>query len=178
MRFLVRICACLLVGIVAVLGVVVPAQAAEPAPAGRVAAVSTHNGATCDYDIGGKHDVVLAVPQESLGGGLTCDEVKAEIRVGEPSQQAGPHSSSTTWSWEICIFVWGPNGTIFKWCLKITITTSTTVPGGDGDIDVTVLRAEHGSSPLKICWDEELRNGEIATHCIEITIDAGDPDDD
>lgn len=177
MRFLVRACAALVVGIVAMVGLTVSGHAAAPAPVDRVAAVDTHSVATCDFDIGGKHDVVLAVPREALGGGLGCADVRSQIRVGPPTQQNSPGSSSTTWSWEICIWVWSPSGIIFEWCFKITIKTSTTVPNGNGTIDVRVLSANHGSSPVKVCFEEKLPDGTIAKHCIEITIDVGDPND-
>jgi hypothetical protein len=54
-------------------------------------------------------------------------------------------------------------------CVEITITISTTIPDVDEPAPDHVAVAGT-TEPLKVCWTERLRNGETATHCVEVTV--------
>jgi hypothetical protein len=156
MRFL----ASVLVSLVALVGLSIPGQAAPQA-------VDT---APCVFDVGnGGHAVTMAVPSNVFG--VACADLRSQVRVGPVSQQDGPYGQWSEWTWKWCVYVHTSNGT-HEWCLTITIKISTTIPG-TGTLDLNVLRANTNASPVRVCWEEKLPGGVIATHCVEITIEIG-----
>jgi hypothetical protein len=96
------------------------------------------------------------------------------LRVGEPTPQAGPYHDSTTWSWEICVWVTFPDGTHYEYCIGLTITISTDIDAPPPDHTGAVrLTGNERRTPLKVCWTETLDDGTVVKHCIDITITAG-----
>lgn len=107
----------------------------------------------------------------ALDGGATIDRLTTSAPV---PHQAGPHHDSTTWDWEVCVWVtW--NGTTYEWCFELTIEVSTTIPN---TAPAPNSYAASNTSPIKVCWEEPLPGGGWAIRCIRITIKTGNTAND
>jgi hypothetical protein len=111
---------------------------------------------------------------EDLDKGARLDR----LSVGEPTPQAGPYHDSTTWSWEICVWVTFPDGTHYEYCFKLTITVSTDVEAPPNHSGAVILTGNEGRTPLKVCWTETQDDGTVVKRCITITIKTGGGRDD
>jgi hypothetical protein len=116
---------------------------------------------------------VAAVADRGVLADLDAGARIDRLSVGEPAPQAGPHHDSTTWFWQICVWVTFPDGTSYSWCFALTITVSTDIEGPVFPSGPLKLATATEGVPLKLCWTETLPSGAIAKHCIEITINTG-----
>jgi hypothetical protein len=116
---------------------------------------------------------VIAIADRQLLEDLDEGAWLDRLRVGEPTPHAGPYHDSTTWSWEICVWVTFPDGTHYEYCFELTITISTDVEAPPNHGGTVTLTGNERRTPIKVCWNETLEDGTVVKRCISITIKTG-----
>ena len=171
--------------ILAIALVIALAAVAVPAGTANAGRTSTSSTATLSFELepgaagpkfadGGLavEVPVTAIADRALLADLDRGAEIGRLTVGEPEPQAGPYHDSTTWSWEICVWVSLPNGAFYEWCFEISITVSTDVDAPPPTKPLGLVAATD-EEPFKFCWTETLDNGTVVKHCIDITIKTG-----
>jgi hypothetical protein len=104
---------------------------------------------------------VAAVADRGVLADLAAGARIDRLTVGEPAPQAGPYHDSTTWFWQVCVWITFPDGTSHSWCFSITITVSTDAEGPVFPSEPLALANATDGVPFKLCWTETLRDGTI-----------------
>jgi hypothetical protein len=164
--------------VIALAAVAVPTGTADAGRTPKSAAMlPVELGAGADGPAFAEQGLALEVPVAAVGDRALLDQLDrgaelGKLTVGEPRSQAGPYHDSTTWSWEICVWVSLPSGAHYEWCFEISITVSTDVDAPPPAQPFELAAATDGE-PLKLCWNETLENGTVVKRCIDITIKTG-----
>ena len=114
---------------------------------------------------------VTAIADRELLAGLDAGARIQRLSVGEPEPQA----DSTTWSWEICVWISFPDCTFYKRCIGLTITIPIYLPAPVHPVSADVLATKSEAEPFTLCWNETQDDGASGRRCTEVTIKAGGP---